>query len=54
MELLVHYESNLILFQWLDEEDWRKSMYIRDIIYTFSTAIGPHVVNHNTLLNKKE
>ncbi len=50
---LVHYESNLILIQWLDEEDWIKSMYIRYIIYTFSTAIGPDVVIHNTLLNKR-
>jgi hypothetical protein len=37
---LVHYESNLILIQWLNEEDWIKSLYIRYMINTFSIAIG--------------
>jgi hypothetical protein len=27
----------------LHEEDWIKSMYIKYIIYNFSTAIRPHV-----------
>jgi hypothetical protein len=39
----VHFESKLILTQWLDEEDWIKSMYIEYIIYIFCMAIGPHV-----------
>jgi hypothetical protein len=42
-ELKVHFESKLILTQWLDEEDWIKSMYIEYITYNFSTAIRPHV-----------
>jgi len=43
LEPKVHFESKLILIQWLDEEDWIKSMYVEYIIYSFSTAIGPHL-----------
>jgi hypothetical protein len=27
LEFKVHFESELILIQWLDEEDWIKSIY---------------------------
>jgi hypothetical protein len=27
----VHYGSNLILIQWLDEKDWIKSMHMYNI-----------------------
>jgi hypothetical protein len=54
MELKVYYESNLILFQWLDDEDWIKLMYIQYIINSFSITIGPHVYDswHNTKQKK--
>jgi hypothetical protein len=39
----VHFESKLILIQWLDEENWIKFMYIQYIIYSFSMAIKLHV-----------
>jgi hypothetical protein len=42
-EFKIHFESKLISIQWLDEEDWIKSMYIEYIIYNFSAAIGLHV-----------
>jgi len=35
--------SKFVLIQWLDEEDWIKSMYIDYITYNFSMAIGFHV-----------
>jgi len=43
LELKVHFESILILIQWLNEEHWIKSMYIKYITYNFSTVIGPNV-----------
>jgi hypothetical protein len=43
LELQVNFESKLILIQWLDENDWMESMYIKYIIYLFSMAIGLHV-----------
>jgi hypothetical protein len=43
LEFKVHFESKLILIQWLDEENWIKFMYIQCIIYNFSTTIGLHV-----------
>jgi hypothetical protein len=42
-KLKVHFESKLILIQWLDEEDWVKSMYVEYISYNFLVAVGPHV-----------
>jgi hypothetical protein len=42
-ELKVHFDSKLILIQWLDEKDWIKSMYTKYITYNFSIAIGLHV-----------
>jgi hypothetical protein len=42
LDLKVHLKSKLILIQWLNEEDWIKSMYIEYIAYSFSTAIGLH------------
>ncbi len=30
------FESNFILIEWLDEEDWIKSMYTEYITYIFS------------------
>jgi hypothetical protein len=43
LELKVHFESKLSLIQWLDEEDWIKSICIKYITYILSTAIGLHV-----------
>jgi hypothetical protein len=43
LELQVHFESKLILTQWLNEKDWIKLMYIQYIIYSFSTTIRLHV-----------
>jgi len=43
LELKVHFESKLILIQWLDGENWIKLMYIQYITYNFSTTIRPHV-----------
>jgi hypothetical protein len=43
LEFQVQFESKLILIQWLDKEDWIKSMYTKYIMYSFSTTIGPHV-----------
>jgi hypothetical protein len=37
-EFKVHFESKLIMIQWLDEEDWIKSMYTKYITYSFSTS----------------
>jgi hypothetical protein len=43
-----------ILIQWLDEEDWIKSMYKKYITYDFLAAIGPHVYDSwNTTKQKK-
>jgi len=43
LELKVPFESKSILIQWLDEEHWIKSMYIKYITYNFSIVIGPNV-----------
>ncbi len=43
LEFKVHFESKSSLIQWLDEEDWIKSMCIKYITYMFSMAIRPHV-----------
>jgi hypothetical protein len=50
LELKTHFELELSLIKWLDEEDWIKSMYIKYIMYIFSTTIGLMFVVHNTLL----
>jgi hypothetical protein len=42
LELKIHFESRLILIQWLDEKDYIKSMYIEYITYIFSTTITKH------------
>ncbi len=56
LELEAHFESKLSLIEWLDEENWIKSMCIKYIMYIFSTAIGPHVCDslHITKLEKNE
>jgi hypothetical protein len=43
LELKFHFKSRLISIQWLDEEDWLKSMYTTYIMCSFLSAIGPHV-----------
>jgi hypothetical protein len=43
LELEVHFESELTLIQWLNEEYYIKPMYIKYITYDFSIAIGLHV-----------
>jgi hypothetical protein len=43
LEFKAHFESNLILIQKLDEDDWINLMYIKYIAYKFSTAIGFNV-----------
>jgi len=43
LELEAHFESKLSLIQSLDEENWKKPMCIKYIMYIFSTPIGPHV-----------
>ncbi len=43
LELKVHFESKLILIQWLNEEDWIKLMYVQYVTYSFSMTIRPHV-----------
>jgi hypothetical protein len=54
MELKIHYESNLILIQWLDDEDWIKLMYIQYIINSFSITIGPHVYDSWHIIKQKK
>jgi hypothetical protein len=51
LELEVHFESELTLIQWLNEEYYIKSMYIKYITYDFSIAIGFMFVVHETLPN---
>jgi hypothetical protein len=48
LKLKVHFESKLILIQWLDENDWIKLMYIQYITYSFSTTIRLHFLVHET------
>ncbi len=43
LEFKAHFESNLILIQKLDEDDWINLMYIKYIAYKFSTTIGFNV-----------
>jgi hypothetical protein len=56
LELKAHFDSKLSLIQWLDEENWIKSMCIKYMMYIFSTTIGPHVYGsrHITKLKKNE
>jgi hypothetical protein len=56
LELKVYIESNLSLIQWLDEENWIKSMCIKYIMYIFPMAIGPHIYGslHITKPKKNE
>jgi len=54
LELKVHFESKLILIQWLYEENWIKLMYIQYIIYSFSMAIGPHVYGSWNITKQKK
>jgi hypothetical protein len=53
-ELKVHFESKIILIQWLNEEDWIKSMYTKNIIYNFSAAIRLHVYDSWNITKKKK
>jgi len=39
----LNFELKLSYIQWLDEDNWIKSMCIKYITYIFSTAIRPHV-----------
>jgi hypothetical protein len=43
MKFKVHDKLNLILIQWLNEEDRINSMYIKYITYSFSMTIMPYV-----------
>ncbi len=52
LELKVHFESKLSLIHWLNEEDWIKSMCIKNITYIFLMAIGRMFVIHDTLPNQ--
>ncbi len=54
LELKVHFESKLILIQQLDEKDWIKLMYIKYIIYSFSTATKPHVCGSSNITKQKK
>jgi hypothetical protein len=54
LELNVHFKSNLILIQQLDEDDWIKSMYTKYIFYSFSMAIGLHVCDSWHITKQKE
>jgi hypothetical protein len=42
------------LIQWLNEEDWIKSIYIKYITYNFSIAIRPHVCGSWNITQKKK
>jgi hypothetical protein len=46
--------KKLILIQWLDEEDWIKSTYIKYTTYNFSTAIGPHVCGSRNITKQNK
>jgi hypothetical protein len=54
LELKVHFESKLSLIQWLNEENWIKSMCIKYIMYIFSMAIRPHVYGSLHITKPKE
>jgi hypothetical protein len=54
LELKIHFESKLILIQWLDEEDWMKSMYTQYITNIFSMATRPHVCDLWNITKQKE
>ncbi len=54
MELKVKFELKLILIQWLNEEDWIKSMYIENITYCFFKAIMLHVCDSQNIIKQKE
>ncbi len=43
MCMTTFWDSKLNLIQWLDEEDWIKSMCIKYIMYIFSMTIRLHV-----------
>jgi len=43
LKLKLHFESKIILIQWLDEEDWIKLVYIQYITYIFLQTIKPHI-----------
>jgi hypothetical protein len=54
LEFKIHFESKLILIQWLDEEDWIKSMYTQCITNIFSMATGLHVCDLWNITKQKE
>jgi hypothetical protein len=49
-----HFESKLILIQWLNEEDCIKSVYIKYITYSFSKALRPHVYDSWNITKQKK
>ncbi len=54
LEFKVHFESKSILIQQLDEKNWIKLMYIRDIAYNFSMAIRLHVCSSWNITKQKK
>jgi hypothetical protein len=50
----VCFESKLSLIQWLDEENWIKSMCIKYIMYIFSTTIGLHICGSRHITKPKK
>ncbi len=54
LELKAHFESKLNLIQWLDEENWVKSMCIKYITYIFSMAINPYVCGSWHIIKPKK
>jgi hypothetical protein len=54
LDFKVHFESKLILIQWLDENGWMNLMYIEYIIYQFFTTIGPHVCGSWNITKQKK
>jgi hypothetical protein len=53
-EFKVHFESKLILIQWLDEDNCIKSMYIEYITHSFSKTLGPHVYHSLNITKQKK
>jgi hypothetical protein len=49
-----HFESKLILIQWLDEDYWIIVMYLKYITYNFFMAIGPHVYGLWKIIKQKK
>ncbi len=54
LDFKVHFESKVTLMQQLNEQDWIKSMYIKDITYIISMAIKPHVCDSWNITKQKK